>query len=88
MGIDLPAVNQGYTCEKPVPRYGYLMGKGTGTTKNTHGLPMKCTIDVLRPTTHRTSVEGPMRAAVTDFASPILLAAGTMDPSDAHVEPA
>ena len=46
-----------------------------------------CSIDKFRPFSLRTMVSGPVKAAVTDFPSPSPLAAGVMDPSDAHVQP-
>jgi len=39
------------------------------------------------PMSHNIKVRGPVSAAVTDFGSPIPLAAGIIDPSDAQFNP-
>ena len=46
-------------------------------------------IDMFQPSnsSQRTTDFGPVSAAVTDFMSPIPLADGTMDPSDAQLTP-
>src|ERR1700730_13193585 len=45
-----------------------------------------CRIDTFLPLIHRTKVVGPVRAMVTDLWSPIPLAAGVIDPSDAQLD--
>jgi len=44
-------------------------------------------MDIFLPRIRRTNVEGPVRAAVTDLESPMPLAAGIIDPSDAQFIP-
>src|ERR1700683_720350 len=47
-----------------------------------------CRMDMFLLRIRSTNVDGPVRAAVTDLESPIPLAAGTIEPSDAQFSPA
>jgi hypothetical protein len=46
-----------------------------------------CKMNMFLPGILRTSVDGPVRAVVTDLGSPNPLAAGTIDPSEAQLDP-
>src|SRR5882762_1301170 len=54
----------------------------------TRPISSPCRIDMFLLMIRRTNVEGPVRAAITDLGSPIPLAAGIIDPSDAQFDPA